>query len=148
MPEAHKAINPVFEYQTPATLVQVAPVQNTWYDILETTTNIRLYGVSVEVLTTGETLEVRLIIDGVTYTASVAAVAGTDYHLYMNWDPTVTVTGLSTNPCLVVAIGGPSGNYRGIFLDGRSVRVSVRKTTANGAGTINGLVQYERIPDA
>ena len=66
--EAHKIQQRLIppEYQTPATLNQAAPVQNTWYDILPTTTNVRVWKVAVAVEDTNETLQVQIIIDGET----------------------------------------------------------------------------------
>ena len=57
-------VNPVPEHQEDATLTQAAPVQNTYYTVLETTQNCRLIRVTGRIETTGETLNFRITVDG------------------------------------------------------------------------------------
>jgi len=121
----------VFQYQTHAHLNQAAPVQNTWYTVLNTT-NARLQLVDIYVETTNETLEIRLTIDNDTCTGSVAATAGTVYYAFMSYDGE-----------LVISNSFPSQTF---LQEGREVLVEVRKTTAAGAGNLHGRVNYWRIP--
>jgi len=51
----------VMEHQPTATLTQAAPVQNTWYTILDTIANGRLIGVYFKVADTGEDLQPELL---------------------------------------------------------------------------------------
>jgi hypothetical protein len=127
----------VFQHQASATLSQASPAQNTWYTILDTTKNCRLYAVLVVIATTGEDLEVRITIDGQTITGAFSAGAGANYSVSMDeWD--------ATN------LQAANGRYMiwgsGGVLEGRSIKVEVRKTTAAGAGTLSGLVIYAKIP--
>jgi len=122
-----------FQHQPDATLVQLAPVQNTWYTILDTTSNCRLYSVSVLVWTTGETLEVKVTIDGQVLTGTLAALPTTYYYC----DLLLYMAGLSIdiNGLLI-------GKYTP--LEGRSIKVEVRKTTAAGTGTLEGRAVYAK----
>jgi len=123
------------KHQADALLSQAAPVQNTWYTILAATPNVRVYGISVKVVTTGETLEVKMTIDGQTLTASFACLADTDYIYYLDLWAT------ATSPILMSAARGilyPNGGW----IEGRSVKVEVRKTTNAGAGTLIGKVVH------
>lgn len=138
MPEAHRNINPVFEHQPIASLDQAAPVQNTWYTILDTTTNVRIYGINYYVQATGETLELRLTIDGEVYTSTVVAVANTPYCVYFD---------LSAGGLIFNEVAGLLMQERAFLIEGRSIKVEVRKTTAAGAGNLRGNVFYARNPD-
>jgi len=121
------------KHQTDAALSQAAPVQNTWYTILDTTPNCRVYCIVVAVATTGEDLECRLIIDGVTYLWTAAAAAATNYWLSKRGH-TGSLSGEAGNPKQVL------NDFT--FVEGRSVKVEVRKTSIAGAGTITGRVTY------
>jgi hypothetical protein len=120
-----------FKHQPDATLVQAAPVQNTWYTILDTTLNCCLYSVTILVWTTGETLEVRVTIDGQILTGSVAATATTYYYVHLF----LYAAGFAIDTNVF-----PIGKY--MPLEGRSVKVEVRKTTAAGTGTLEGRAIY------
>ena len=122
------------QMQTPTALSQAAPVQNTYYDILPTTMNALIGQVSFQVATTGETLQVRVIVDGQTLTASQAVVAGTPYCVYLNLAGTLTITSTATN------FNGGTTNVS--LIPARSIRISVEKITANGTGTITGSASY------
>lgn len=114
-----------------ALLSQAAPVQNTWYTILDTAYCAKLFGIAVSVADTGETLEVRMTVDGATVSGSQAALAGTAYKAL----PYTTPTGL-------YLLMSTSSLINGNETEGRSVKVEVRKTTAAGTGTITGCVNY------
>lgn len=120
------------EHQANATLNQAAPVQNTWYTILATTTNARILLIGIAVAVANETLECRLTVDGVVYTGIQAAIAGTIYGL--NFD---------RNGNFYTSIVD-FASYRAFLIEGRSVTVEVRKTTATGAGALTGQVMWAR----
>lgn len=128
----------IFEHQADAVLAQAAADQDTWYTILDTTYNARLYSVAIMMATANEDLEVRVIIDGNTLTgAQAGAVAGTWYWAYLD---------LANTDALAILTEWGTVCYRGEALEGRSVQVQLRKTTANGANVLNGRVKYAVIP--
>lgn len=120
-------------YQADAALSQANPVQNTWYTILNTTLMVKCWSIIGYVATTGETIEVRATIDGQVLTGSQAAVAGTPYGWYK--DPLSSALYTDTN-------------YASQFVmcpfECKSLKVEIRKTTAAGAGNLNGRVTYSR----
>jgi hypothetical protein len=120
-----------FQTQADALLSQATPVQNTWYTILDTVHYAKLFGIAIAVATTGETLEVRLTVDGNVYTGSQVAVADTAYKANPYTAPTGTYLLMTT-----------SSIQNSNELEGRSLKVEVRKTTAAGTGTITGCVTY------
>jgi len=123
----------VAEHQADAHLAQATPVQNTWYVVLDTTRQVRAYSLQIDVATVNETLEARLTIDGNTRTGSQAAVAGTAYFLYLNaWGGTVSWD-TTAKTAIMMALG---------FMDCHSLKVEMRKTTATGAGTLDGRLMY------
>ncbi len=119
------------------TLSQASPVQNTYYNILAATVNVEAIYVSISVATTGETLQVKIIIDGNTWTGSLACTAGTLYY--------VTLTGFSAAGVPTFTIQTTSATLGGssYALGGRSVAISVEKTTNAGSGTLTGAVMYQ-----
>ena len=121
------------EHQPDATLTQAAPVQNTWYPILNTTKNCRIYRIFVSVADTNETLEVKITIDGNIISGSVPATAGTSYYVYFS----------GYGNALIIDTVDPIAAYA-FLLEGRSIKVEVRKTTAAGAGTITARVKYAK----
>jgi hypothetical protein len=122
-------------HQAIALLAQAAAVQNTWYTVLDTTLNCRVIGVCVAMSVAIETLQMRITIDGnILSGEQAAAVVGTIYHgilLQTNLAQNLTMT--STVPLT-----------RSFLLEGRSVKVEVRKTTAVGAGTLTASVVYAK----
>jgi len=122
-----------FQHQADATLSQANPEQNTWYTLLDTTLNALIYAISVRVATTDETIAVRITVDGQVYTGSTAQTKDTWYYWYIRVrDGTMEASSLTVG----VAYIGP--------LEGRSVKIEVRKTTAAGTGTITGRVIYAK----
>jgi len=122
-----------FEDQPDATLSQVNPVQNQWYTILDSKKECKVYAITVLVWTTGETLEVRVIIDGKVLMGSVNASATTYYYVHHQlYGSALIVDG---NIFLL-------GHYSP--LEGREVKVEVRKTTAAGSGTLDARVVYAK----
>jgi len=129
---------PVPEYQTPATLSQAAAVQNTWYTILDTTENIRVYQVVGRILTTGEDLEVQITVDGETIACTgVSCVAGSTYYI-------IKQNANDADKFTLVVREDEEMYPQAYLIEGRSVKIEIRKTSANGAGTLLGLAQYGR----
>ena len=122
------------KHQPDAELSQADPVQNTWYTILDTQENARIYCITVAVMTTDETLEARVTIDGQTLTGSVDATADAWYFV----EKSLLDAGLSLGTAWMLAV-----HYAA--LEGRSVKVEVRKTTAAGTGTLMGRVIYAKL---
>ena len=120
-------------HQADAVLSQVTPVQNTWYTVLATKINARLLQIACKVATTGETLELSIVIDGKTITASLAATAGTLYY----YDLAISDTGLSASP----VTAQPAKPF---IIEGRNVQVQIRKTTAAGTGTITACASWQK----
>jgi len=123
-----------FQHQAAAQLTQTNPTQNTWYTILDTTPNVRLYSLVVRVDTTNETLDVRFTIDGLTISQTVDVTAATWYRVRMNID---APTYLEIATSYLLAHG-----YS--FLEARSLKIEVRKTTAAGTGTMYGRASYAK----
>lgn len=119
------------------TLSQASPTQNSYYNILAATANVEAIYVAVSIATTGETLQVKLIVDGQTYTSgTLACTAGTSYY--------VTLTGFSAAGVPTFTIQSTSATLGGssYSFGGRSVQIQVQKTTAAGSGTLTGAVLY------
>jgi hypothetical protein len=121
------------QHMPDAYLNQAAPVQNTWYTILDTTLNAQLAVVPFHVADTGETVEVRCTVDGQVYVASQIAVAGTEY-----WVVRSSYAGAG---CSITSSSSSFGGSSAPFLC-RSAKVEIRKTTAAGAGNLVAAVKY------
>jgi hypothetical protein len=125
--------NLTFQHQPDQHLVQPTPEQNTWYTILDTTLNCRLYSVVILVWGANETLEVRITIDGQVLTGSIVATAVSYYWVYLL---------MYTSGFMM------SGEHHSIGydapLEGRSIKVEMRKTTNAGTGTIEGYAIYAK----
>jgi hypothetical protein len=127
--------------QALATYSAVA-VQNIWNTVLDTTKNCRILGFAVEMETAGETVEGRITIDGQTWTfTAFAAAADTPYWGVVSIDPDTGVMGCYFSATNYLVYGAMACG-----LEGRSVKVEVRKTTANGANNLKSSVIYQKIP--
>jgi hypothetical protein len=122
-----------FQHQPDAVLSQVDPDQDQWYPILEETRECRLYSLTVLVWTTNETLEVRITIDGVVLPGSVEATHTTYYYVHHQ----LYASGLTVDGNIFLL-----GKYTP--LEGRNVKVEVRKTTDNGSGTLDARVVFAK----
>jgi hypothetical protein len=122
-----------FEDQPDAILSQANPVQNQWYTVLDSKKECKVYAVTVLVWATGETLEVRVTIDGKVLTGSVNASATTYYYVHHQLYGSALI--IDGNIFLI-------GHYSP--LEGREVRVECRKTTNAGAGTLDARVVYAK----
>lgn len=118
--------------QTPIFLAQAAPVQNTWYTVTTTLYNLMLIMMDMWVATTGETLEMKVTLNGADQTLSQAANADTPYEAFFSSD-----TNANRLTMMTTQIG-----YRAHGVFARDFAMQVRKTTANGAGTLYGGVKY------
>jgi hypothetical protein len=122
-----------FKQMTDASIYQTVPVQNTWYTVLPSTLNARIKCVDMRVNTTSENLECQIIVDGVTITFNQASAgAGTWYH-------SQSFDRYNNN----AIIGGDSNGQDIVPIEGRNVQVRIRKTTANGTGTLECRVRYD-----
>jgi len=129
----------VFEHQPDALLNQAAPVQNTWYTLFEDT-NVKINQIAITVADTGEDLEAQITRDGEldTCVVAVAVVAGAQHRVYlMNYSSgsrTVVSPALETHLA-----------FRNSPFEARSVKIEIRKTTANGVGNLQGSVDWDKM---
>jgi len=121
-----------WKMQDPLHGSRVNPVQNTYYTILVTTANVRIDGLMITVETTGEDLQILLTIDGQTITKTLACVAGTRYLVV-----------LTANQEIYYRLPASSLNEDSKSWEGRSQQIQIRKTTANGIGTITWDLIYQ-----
>jgi hypothetical protein len=125
-----------FEHQPDATLSKENPDQNQWYTVLDSKKNCRIYAVTVLVWTTNETLEVRITIDGQVLVGSVEATHTTYYYVHHKlYAAATSALAIDGNVFLL-------GHYAPI--EGREVKVEVRKTTNSGSGTLDARVTYAK----
>jgi hypothetical protein len=122
-----------FQQQPDAVLSQVDPDQSEWYPVLNSTRECRLYAVTVLVWTANETLEVRITIDGQVLLGSVEATHTTYY--YVHHQLYASALAIDGNIFLL-------GKYTP--LEGRNVKVEVRKTTDAGSGTLDARVVWAK----
>lgn len=138
MPQLRRAVPDIFVHQTEEAGTQAAPVQNTYYTILDAVMNCKLISVNVSVADTGETLQLRVTVDGNAYVSAAVAV-GADADFMAEHAPVITALQKFTLTAVAVT------NIP--FLEeGRTVKVELRKTTAAGAGTLSWRVRYAKIP--
>jgi len=133
MPELESVL-PSYKHQSEEASSQAAPVQNTYYTILDTVLNCKLISVNVSVALAGEDLQVRITVDGNVYVSDAVAVGiGADFMV----EHAPTITALQKFTLTAVAVTNVP------FLEeGRSVKVELRKTTAAGAGDLSWRVRY------
>ena len=126
-----------YEYQAEAALVQAAPVQDTWYTILDTVVKAKLYLIVIRVLTTGEDIGCRITIDGVVYGNSasniITAAASAVKYCYISTAGWMNYATTSINLTAYTA------------LEGKRIKVEMVKRTANGAGDLEGWVLYGKL---
>jgi len=125
-----------FEHQPDATLAQANPVKDQWYTVLDTKKNAKLYSMTVLVWDTDETLEARVTIDGNVLVGSLAATKNTYYYVHHKLY-SAPATGLTIDANIfLLAHYAP--------LEGREVKVEVRKTTEAGNGNLESRVVYAK----
>lgn len=111
-------------------------VVNTWYTALATTRNVRLLGIGFSLLGGNETLEIRMTIDSQVITAVQAALATIAYYIYIPLSGSAYIVQTPT-PALFGAL------YT--FIEARSVKIEIRKTTNTAAVTLYCDVTYEKL---
>ncbi len=125
-----------FEHQPDATLSQANPAKDTWYTVLDFKKNCKIYAITVLVWTTNETLEVRVTVDSQVLVGSVEASHTTYYYVHHKlYAAAASALAIDGNVFLL-------GHYAP--LEGREVKVEVRKTTEAGTGTIDARVVYAK----
>jgi hypothetical protein len=122
-----------FEDQADATLSKTTPAKDQWYTVLDSKKECRIYAITVLVWTASETLEVRVTIDGKVLTGSVKATHTAYYYVHHQ----LYASALAIDGNVFLA-----GKYSP--LEGREVKVEVRKTTEAGAGTLDARVVYAK----
>lgn len=123
------------QYQAAVQHTTPAPVQDTWYTVLNATNGVRLINCSMQVTAVGETLEMRITIDSQTLTRTQAANAGTDYYPYLEHSGALSAPRLAFSTT-------DYGRERGFLLEGKDIKVEIRKTTAAGAGDLKATALY------
>jgi hypothetical protein len=127
------ALNAPYAMQDDATLVQANPVQNQWYTVLDTKENARIYSIVALVWTTDETLEIRVTTKNRTFTGSVNATNTTYYWAFIRmYGDGLDIAASPTKQ--LVCYQAP--------LEDPSVKIEIRKTTANGNGTLECRVVW------
>ena len=131
----------IYEYQSPATLNQAGPVQNTWYTILDTTANCRIYDIILNVEDTDETLECKITVDGETVDTtgfSLSATHSTDYRA-CRYPSAITRTDHIRFDALATYYHDLEAAP---LIEGKSIKIEARKTSAAGVGNLTGIVTY------
>jgi len=108
-------------------------VQDTWYPVLDTQRNARIVGMGLSIDTADETLEVRFTVDGQVFTGTIVATYGDLYYVHVRTTDTTTQ----------IYIDGTEDD-KAFLMEGRTIKVEVRKTTANGAGTLTAAVGWDQ----
>jgi hypothetical protein len=115
-----------------AKLNQALPVQNTWYTVADLKNVALNNSIAHVVQTTGETVQLEVTLDDETaIVGSQGNTAGTGYNAY------VVVGG-----DLWLNMTDGYGNLGAWLIYCKSVKVRIRKTTANGTGNLKCSVYY------
>jgi hypothetical protein len=130
------------ELQADAILNQAAPVQNTWYTVLDTTENVRVLNILFTVGVPNEDVEVELTIDGRTFVAGQAPATGASIYYFVLADSVLATMDFGFNTELAATV--PTWVLRPFLIECRSLRVRIRKTSANGAGILSCGVHYQK----
>lgn len=126
------------QVQAPITVTQIGAVQNTWYTLLPTTLNARIYTADFTITDTAESLEFRITIDGqiISWT-EVTCNVGETWSLGLKFD--------ATHNGLTATKNGNWQAMRAYLIEGRSIKIEMRKTTANGTGNLTGYCMYTKL---
>jgi hypothetical protein len=127
-----------FQVQADSTIAQANPVSTTLYPVLAATTNVRIYGIEVDVTWTVQPtpLDIVMVIDGVTITFTVAnPVSTTKYYA------TVSMATAATAQLLETTDRFSTG--RAFLIEGRSVAISAR-TTGGTTSALNARVKWAK----
>jgi len=139
MPKVERAEPDVFQQQTDASLSQANPISGTKYEVLATTRNVRIIGITASVTWTVQPtpLEIHITIDGQAYTFTVTdPVSATKYYARFLSSQTITTQPLVTTDVEVT---------RSFLLEGRSVKVEA-ETTGGTVSNLSATVKYAKIP--
>lgn len=118
-------------------LNQAAAVQNTWYTVLDTMLLVEIIEIAASCTVANETVEIRITLDGVTYTLSSNFTAGTVYYIYPN-----AATMAPTTATIINAFATqPRGSAR---FNALSIKIEMRKTTNAGASALQATVTYNK----
>lgn len=128
MPVHNPAKVPAFKPE--AVLDQAAPVQNTWYTVLDAK-NVEIYAIAYLIATTDETIETRLTLDGVQMT-STQAPATHDTNVWVGFGAGALYTGILN----------PSISEVWLKLHAQVCKVEIRKTSNTGVGNLKCKVTY------
>lgn len=118
------------------TVDQAAPVQNTYYELFHLY-NFNPKAIALKVADTGESVQVRVTVDGTVYTGVATAVNANEWVQisYLRIQSQVPIlTASSGNIDMSVQFANTQPFW------GHEITIEWRKTTANGAGTITGQV--------
>jgi len=126
-----------WELQVDATLNVVA-VQNTWYTILPTTEDVRILEMMFQLTGFAETIEYELTVDGSTRVGTEACIV-----LPAEYYPIVGYRYPDANLLKFRTVDRNAALYQAV--EGHSVRIRMRKTTAAGATTVQAVVFWERL---
>ena len=127
--------NATFELQPQAEYSDVA-VQNEWNEVLAVTANVRILMIYVTMVAADEDIAIKVTIDGRTLEMTAETLTfGIDY--------VAVLTGVA-EPSMFTFKDSTALPVPPLMLEGRSVKVEVRKTTANGANTLTCRVLYAK----
>lgn len=122
-----------FQHQTTINSLNEDVTQNTWYTVLDTTANVRLIHAGFKT-SVAEDLELKITTSTGTLTCTASA-GGDTFQYPIIHTGTNTLGATTTDP----------GANRAFLLEDRSVKVEVRKTSANDAGSdLTVRVQYAK----
>jgi len=129
----------MYELQEPATLNQEAPVRNVWYTVLETTERCRVYAFCAAVEDTDETVVMRVTIDDVEWGGAFNFTHSTNYYAYKYSQGIVGTA--------YWYLKGTETTHQTFIVDGKSVKIEIRKTTDAGVGNLKAICEYGVLKD-
>jgi len=139
----------IHEYQLELTLDQATPVQNTWYPVVSVEvptgvmSNALMYGIGAGVEDTNETIQFRITVDGQTITSSAfPATHSTNYYAFIDH------RAINQDVAGYFSTNATSGVQSPYLLNGKSILVELRKTTATGTGNLVGIVTWGQLTNA
>jgi hypothetical protein len=131
--DAIVALNAPYALQDDAVLAQANPVQNTWYTVMNTKANVRIYSIVPLIWTTNETLELRVTLKNRVLLGTVDATHTTYYWAFLK----MYGEGLDIAASPTKQLAGYQAP-----LEDPSAKIEIRKTTAAGTGTLECRVVH------
>jgi len=117
---------------------QATPVKDTWYTVLDTTSNARLYSIGFAIADTSEKINVKI-------TADDTEISFTPYYadtlVPADTEEECILFILSTGLYIAWSI---SSAFYPMNVDCRSLKVEICKTTENGTGNLRACVAYSK----